>query len=255
MKIDLELAKQLFLKYTKEYDLSNDNIKKKQQHSLRVMQISETIAKYLNLSESEIELARLIGLLHDIARFEQYKQYQTFKDSISFDHGDYALKILENNNIRKYIKTDEFDDIIKKAIKNHNKLKIEDGLNNKEKLFAKIIRDADKIDILYASSEFRWNGIEKEIEESQISDGIFECIKQNKLIIRTKEKTFTKLDSVITSIAFVFDINFNISYEIIYKKDYINKILNKFDIKDEKTKNTVQEIRKIVNDYCKKRLQ
>lgn len=35
------------------------------------------------------------------------------------------------------------------AIKNHNKYKIEDGLTSKEEFFAKLIRDADKIDILY----------------------------------------------------------------------------------------------------------
>lgn len=96
MKIDLEHAKDEFLNYTKKYDLSNENIKRKQLHSLRVMQISENIARSLNLNEEGVTLAMLIGLLHDIARFEQYTQYQTFKDFISFDHGDYALKILEN---------------------------------------------------------------------------------------------------------------------------------------------------------------
>ena len=31
-------------------------------------------------SEEEIEVATLIGLLHDIARFKQYTEYQTFKE-------------------------------------------------------------------------------------------------------------------------------------------------------------------------------
>ena len=39
-------------------------------------------------SAKEIELAGLIGLLHDIARFEQFTKYQTFNDRLSFDHGD-----------------------------------------------------------------------------------------------------------------------------------------------------------------------
>ena len=70
-----------------------------------------------------------MGLLHDIARFEQYTRFQTFSDLKSIDHGDYGVEILKQNNyIRKFIDTDEYDNIIFKAIKNHNIFKIEDGL-------------------------------------------------------------------------------------------------------------------------------
>lgn len=254
MKIDLKHAKDEFLNYTKNYDLSNENIKRKQDHSLRVMQISENIARSLKLNEEEVTLAMLIGLLHDIARFEQYTQYQTFKDSISFDHGDYALKILEKD-IRKYIDTNKFDEIIKKAIKNHNKLYIEEGLNEKEELFAKIIRDADKLDIYFESSELFWRGLEKEVEESKISDEVFQAINNNSQVIRTKEKDFTKLDLVITNIAFVFDINFDISFEILYKKDYINKIMDRYNIKNKNTKEMFEEIRKVANNFIKQQIK
>ena len=253
MKINLEKAKEEFLIYTKNFDISNENIKRKQLHSLRVMQISEEIAKNLNLKKEDVELAKLIGLLHDVARFEQYTKYQTYNDSISFDHGDYALKILEKD-IRKYIQTDEFDEIIKKAIKNHNKYKIEEGLNSKEELFAKIIRDADKIDILYESGEIFWKGLEKEIEESKISEEIFKSIKEKRLVKRSKDLKFTKVDSVVVNIAFIFDLNFTISYKIIYEKDYINKILNKYDIKDEKTRKEYNEIKEIINNYLREKI-
>ena len=33
-------------------------------------------------------IAHAVGLLHDTARFSQYRDYQTFQDSASFDHGD-----------------------------------------------------------------------------------------------------------------------------------------------------------------------
>lgn len=254
MKIDLKSSKDEFLNYIQKYDLSNENIKRKQIHSLRVMQISENIARSLGLIEEEVNLAMLIGLLHDIARFEQYTQYQTFKDSISFDHGDYALKILEKD-IRKYIDTNEFDDIIKKSIKNHNKLYIEQGLNKKEELFAKIIRDADKLDIFFEASEIFWNGQEKEVEESTISDEVFQAVKNNSQVIKSKEKNFTKLDFVITNIAIAFDINYDLSFEILYKKDYINKIANRFSIKDTATKEKFEEIRKIANNYIKQQLK
>ena len=36
----------------------------------------------------------LIGLLHDIGRFEQVKVYDTFSDIDSIDHADYGVEIL-----------------------------------------------------------------------------------------------------------------------------------------------------------------
>ena len=254
MKIDLEKAKNEFLKYVENYDLEDENIKRKKFHSLRVMEISERIAKSLKLNQEEIELATLIGLLHDIGRFEQYKRYSTFNDLQSIDHGDLGAHILDND-LRKYIETDEYDNIIKTAIKNHNKYKIEEELNNKEEIFAKIIRDADKIDIFFEAYTQFWSGKEKEIEESKISDEVLEEFKKCTSIKKNSSTSYyNSVNKVILIIAFAFDINFEISFKILKEEDYINKILSKYDFKDEKTKNAVEEIRNIVNEYIKKQI-
>lgn len=248
MHIDLEKAKEEFIKYTEKYDLTNKRVKGKQEHSLRVMEISKEIAQKLNLKEEDIELATLIGLLHDIARFEQYKQYETFKDSQSFDHGDYALIILETE-IRKFIETNQYDDIIKKAIKNHNKYKIEDGLSERELLFAKIIRDADKLDIFYESAYIFWKGEEFKVEESRISSDTLNKFKKLKQIKKQSNGQIQPIDEIILLIAFIFDLNFEVSFEIIKKEDYINIILNRYNIKDEISKKSLEEVRNIANDY------
>ena len=95
-------------------------------------------------------MARLIALLHDIGRFEQSKMSSDvydIADATFFDHAQYGVKILfEDNLIRNFIDDNSYDNIIYKAILNHNRLEIEEGLNEKELLHAKIIRDADKID-------------------------------------------------------------------------------------------------------------
>ena len=249
--MNLENAQKEFLKYTENYDLENERIKAKQTHSLRVMQISKQIAEKLGLSQEEIELATLIGILHDIARFEQYTQYGTYRDLESFDHGDYGAEILQKD-IRKYIETDEFDEIIIKAVKNHNKFKIEDGLTEKEELFSKIVRDADKIDILYQGIERFWKGKEQEVGNSIISEEAVQQIRSYSQTKRKKEES--PIDNVIRSIAFVFDLNFKPSFEILRKEDYINKILNRYDLKDEYTRKTVEEIRQIANNYINNRI-
>ena len=237
MIIDLEKAKKEFLKYTENYDLTNENINRKQGHSIRVMNISKQIATELNLTEEQIQIATLIGLLHDIARFEQYTQYQTYNDNRSFDHGDYGVEIL-NKDMRKYIKTDKYDKLIKMAIKNHNKFEIEEGLNEEESLFAKIIRDADKIDILYEAVSMFWNGEEKDINNTEISSKVMEKIEERELIKRDKNKAFCGIDKVMSVLAFIFDINYKPSFKIIKENDYINKIIDRFEFKDkEKVRN------------------
>ena len=249
--MNLEKAKDEFIKYTENYDLEVERIKGKQTHSLRVMEISKQIAENLELSQEEIEVATLIGLLHDIARFEQFTQYGTYKDLESFDHGNFGAEILKTD-LRKYIDTDKYDEIIIKAVKNHNKFKIEEGLTEEEILQARIIRDADKIDILYQGVVRFWKGQEDEVANSKISQEVLDQIKNCKLIKRKKEET--PLDNVISVIGFIFDINFKESFQVIKKEDCINKILNRYNFKDENTKKEIEEIRKIANGYIDRQI-
>lgn len=235
-----------FIKYTEKYDLNNNDIKRKQLHSLRVMNICKDIAIGLNLSEEEINLAAIIGLLHDIGRFEQYKQYKTYVDKISVDHGDLGAEILEKD-IRKYVQNNNYDEIIKIAVKNHNKYKIQDGLTENQLLFSKIIRDADKIDIYYESVEIFWKNEEYKVNESVVSQ---EYISDFKKLKPLKSKSFeTPIETVIKKIAYIFDMNFKSTFRIIKDEDYINKILNRYDIKDNYTKTVMQEVQTIANNY------
>ena len=250
--MNIEKAIEEFIKYTENYNLDGPRIEGKQKHSIRVMEISKEIAQGLRLTLEEIDIATLIGLLHDIARFEQYTQYHTFKDAQSIDHGDLGVEIL-NKDIRKYIETDKYDETIKLAVKNHNKYKIQEGLTQKQELFAKIIRDADKIDILYESAEMFWNGRESEIEEATISEEVFEQISKNTQVkVETRK---TPIDDVVSVIAFIFDINFKVSFEILKKENYINRILDRYDIKNIETKRKVENIRDIANQYIERKIK
>ena len=250
--MNIEKAIEEFIKYTENYNLDGPRIEGKQKHSIRVMEISKEIAQGLRLTLEEIDIATLIGLLHDIARFEQYTQYHTFKDAQSIDHVDLGVEIL-NKDIRKYIETDKYDETIKLAVKNHNKYKIQEGLTQKQELFAKIIRDADKIDILYESAEMFWKGRESEIEEATISEEVFEQISKNTQVkVETRK---TPIDDVVSVIAFIFDINFKVSFEILKKENYINRILDRYDIKNIETKRKVENIRDIANQYIERKIK
>ena len=242
--MDIEKAKKVFENYVKQYDLENPRMKLKFQHSHRVMDCAGRIAQSLKLSEEKVELAKLIGLLHDIGRFEQIRIYNTFTDHKSIDHGDLGAEILEKDNyIREYIEEEKYDNIILKAITNHNKFKIEEGLSEEEFLFAKLIRDADKLDIFYEGAEMFWNTEEEreKIGKSKITKEVLKEFNDKHLIDR--RDIVTLADSILSFIAFVFDLNFKYTYEIIKKEKYIKKILDKFIFKDEVTAEQMEQIR------------
>lgn len=254
MEINIEKAKEEFIKYTEKFNLEDENVKRKQQHSIRVMEISKQIATNLKLNEEQIQLATLIGLLHDIGRFKQYTEIGLGDNLEGFDHGDYGAKVLfEEELIRKFIETNKYDEIIKKSIKNHNKFSIEAGLTQEELLFAKLIRDADKIDILYESLYIFYKNNEEQVSESTLANKIYVQFKKGELIKKEKNVRLKFIDDITCVIAFVYDINYKTSFEIIKEKDYINKILDRYNFKDKSTKEKVDEIKKLANEYIKEK--
>jgi HD superfamily phosphohydrolase YqeK len=239
--IDLNKAINEFETYVKSFDIKEKNISYKYKHSYKVMEYSMSIAKSLNLSEEEINLSGLIGLLHDIGRFEQWTKYKTFRDNKSIDHGDLSISILFNDgDIRKFIDDKEYDEIIKKSISYHNKREIKD-CNEKELLFSKIVRDADKLDILeiLVSSYRKINVTAKEISESVVND-----IYNKKSVDINDLKN--DLDSKIFAVAFILDLNFKYSYELVKDKNYTNILMDSI-IKGVKEKQTIDELIKIKN--------
>lgn len=248
--LNLEEAKKEFIKFTENYDLTVESIKRKQCHSLRVMELSKEIATKEGFSETEIELATLIGLLHDIARFKQYTEYQTFSDAKSFDHGDVAIDILEKDNlIRTFIKTSKYDNIIKASIKNHNKRFIEKGLTHQQNKFCKLIRDADKLDIIFLMTQ-KFIGIEKDkMENSKLNPEIKKQFDKNETIDKSKNTSVEYADRLIQTLALIFDINYNSSFEILKREKYIEKLTNSFNFKDNYTKESIIDAKKLLNEY------
>ena len=199
-----------FNNYVNNYDINLDGISRKYKHSFRVMELSKKYAKLLNFSDEDVELASIIGLLHDIGRFEQYAKYKSFDDYKTFDHADYGVKILfEDGLISKF--TDRKDDyeLIKFAIRNHNKIKIEDTNNKDYVRFAKLIRDVDKLDIVFI---FGYLGeLKNRANRDNISDNVLKAIYEERQV--DKRDVLNNNDDLAILFGFVFDINYDIVLE------------------------------------------
>jgi putative nucleotidyltransferase with HDIG domain len=244
---DFTKAKKQFHTYLKDYDSNNSKIALKNRHTMGVVEISELISRELELSEEDVNLAMLIALLHDIGRFEQAIKFNSFEDYESMDHGQLAVKILfKDGLISEFIDTREFDNIISKAILNHNKLDIENGLTKRELLHAKLIRDADKTDNFRVRAEGNFEDIFDStlegLERSKITNKIYDDFMSCRMIISTERKT--PVDFWVSYLAYIFDFNFPPGMEYIMEKDYINIIIDRIDYKVPETIRRMENIRK-----------
>ena len=96
------------------------------------------------------------------------------------------------------------------------------------------------------------NANKEKLENSIISEKIFDDFMNNKVIISQDRKTY--LDFWVSFIAFIFDFNFISGLEYIKEMDYINTIVNRLDYKNEDTKKKMDQIRKHAIKYVENKI-
>lgn len=257
MTIDRKKVKNVFKKYTDNYDTSDDKIKLKVDHTYRVAALSERIASSLGLGDDDTNLAWLIGMLHDIGRFEQLKNYGTFSDAESIDHAHYGVELLfEDGLIEKFasendtkdlkgtkdlketaVKSENEEketkeiselDILRIAIWNHSAYRVEEGLTDRVKMFCNIIRDADKIDILKVNYdvtlEVIYDVTTEELKNSGVTDEVMKAFMEHHAVLRSLKKT--PIDNLVGHAALVFELIYNESFKIVKEQGYIEKMLS-----------------------------
>ena len=257
MKIDRVKAAKAFKDYVQNYNIEDGKIKLKIIHTHKVSAICEEIAKRIGLSSEDVDIAYLTGLLHDIGRFEQIKVYGTFYDAVSVNHAALGVKILfEEGKIRDFTDDNSEDELIRKAIKYHNAFEIPETLSKREAVFAKILRDADKIDIFRVNVtepvEDVYESKEREILNSTVTEAVLESFRRNETILRKIEKT--AVDNVVAHIAYLFGIYFDESIKIAEEQGYFEKLIQ-FKSENELTNKQMEEVREIAHSYINKRIK
>ncbi len=216
-----------YLSYAESF-LSSDelcwqNIILKRNHSLRVAALNGLIGKRLGLAENEILLARSIGLLHDVARFEQFSRFRTFRDPHSFDHGDYGAQMICELEPLKII-GEETKEIIISAIRYHNKPRIPSHLSERQLFYAKLIRDTDKLDIIYLTCKGLKDGTDLHNftgirEAGPISPEILRSLSEQQFVDYNSVKT--EGDFQLLKIGWVYDLNFTPSLTLLHKRNHL----------------------------------
>lgn len=227
-----------------------NNFTIKKDHSKRVAETAIVLAERLKLGAADRYLAFFIGLFHDIGRFKQLIEFNTFNDSKSVDHADYSLQVLKEGNFFELL-DERQRNIALLAIENHNKRELPKGLTEDELLFSKLIRDADKLDILKVLSDYYSNPratpnhtLTWEMPRgSAVSAAVYKQILSGSLV--SKDKVENEMDIKVMQLSWVYDINFKPSFEIAMKHRFFEQIYNSLPKNDK-----VIEIYRTVKVYA-----
>ena len=77
----------------------------------------------------------------------------------------------------------------------------------------------------------------------------------NQKILVKRKPNATAIDRLIVNLAFVFDYYIKYSFEVMKREDYINKIIDRFEFKNQETKEKMEEIRTILNQYIEEKIE
>lgn len=257
MRIDRKKVIQVFDAYVQNYNSQDEKVRLKIEHTYRVSELCECIADSLKLKKEDIDLSWLLGILHDVGRFEQLKNYGTFIDAKSIDHAGYGAEILfDQGRIRDYIEDDAEDELLRTAVAWHSAYRLPEELDDRTKMFCQILRDADKIDILKVNVDFPleeiYNVTTEELRNCQVSKKVMEAFKEGHAVLRSLKKT--PVDNVVGHISLVYELVYPKSLELVREQGYIKKLMD-FKSDDPKTEKQFEEIRRTMNKYLERKNQ
>ena len=265
-----------FAEYVRNYDPSDEKIKLKIDHTYRVAGLCQRIAESLGLSEPDVDIAWLLGMLHDIGRFEQIRRFGTFNDVQSVDHAEFGADLLlKEGLIRKFSEgyyeecelarsgNEEAEQIIKNnehhnkdtgllemAIRQHNKYRVKEDLTERQRMFCDILRDADKVDIFKVNAdipmEIIYDVTTEELKNGIITKEVLESFYKKETVLKSVRRS--AVDHIVGHISLLFELVYKESYRQAKEQGYVYKLLNfKSDVPEVNAE--FDDMRKYVDEF------
>ena len=265
-----------FAEYVRNYDPSDEKIKLKIDHTYRVAGLCQRIAESLGLSEPDVDIAWLLGMLHDIGRFEQIRRFGTFNDVQSVDHAEFGADLLfKEGLIRKFaegyyeecelarsgneeaeqiIKNNEYHNkdtgLLEMAIRQHNKYRVKEDLTERQRMFCDILRDADKVDIFKVNAdipmEIIYDVTTEELKNGIITKEVLESFYKKETVLKSVRRS--AVDHIVGHISLLFELVYKESYRQAKEQGYVYKLLDfKSDVPEVNAE--FDDMRKYVDEF------
>ena len=198
-------------------------------HSQRVRREALLLGRDLGLDTGDLRITDAAGLLHDIGRFPQFSMHKTFVDAVSVNHAELGAQVLQENLVLRKFSAQEQKRILT-AIRYHNRAVLPADMDQKGHLLARMLRDADKLDIWRVFTEH--NKLSKDEQNTTLAqdlpDGDSYSEKALADIMARKLVDYrhivNKNDFALMRLAWVFDVNFTHTFKQILARNYLQTL-------------------------------
>ncbi|HET6419910.1 MAG TPA: HD domain-containing protein [Geobacteraceae bacterium] len=232
-RLALAELKEWFLDYSDYFALENakhqQSILLKKKHTFDVCKWAVNIARKLGLNDRDTLISEASAILHDTGRFEQCRTYGTFWDKHSFNHAEAGAEIIREHRLLRRFAGNE-QNVIMTAVRYHNAFRVPDFIRGRELFFLRLLRDADKIDILNIFSHYYQQPAEERchiagldlVDGSGCSPEILEDLRNRRNANRDLVRTTA--DHLLLKFSFLFDINFDESLAVLAEEGCMGRL-------------------------------
>jgi len=210
----------------------NAHLRTKQEHTTRTCQEILILAEQLALEDHQKQIAEMVALFHDVGRFPQFAEYRTFNDTKSVDHAHLGVEVLRREGVLDVLRREDRQ-WVETAVEQHSRKTLSAPLNGQALLFAKLIRDADKLDILrqvvesyheQPKSPMRQR-LEVEFpDEPWCSPDVMAAILREEVVDYRTLRTLS--DMRLCQLAWIYDLNFGVSLARLCARGFPQQILS-----------------------------
>jgi putative nucleotidyltransferase with HDIG domain len=205
------------------------NILLKEDHTRQVCDNALRIAAELGLDTAETALAGAVALFHDVGRFPQYRRFRTFQDSLSANHAVLGAKVLIERQVLRDLPGRERS-LIVRAVTLHNVFTLPPLADDGVRLHARIVRDADKLDIWRVFTEYftlppagRPSAAGLGLPDApELSPGVLNSLGRRQMVRLTSLRTLN--DFKLLQLAWIYDMNFAPSLRMVRERGVIDRL-------------------------------
>ena len=232
----LDSFKRWFDAYTSRFfnedEYVNAHLRVKREHTRRTCEEILLLADRLALDDHQKRVAETIALFHDVGRFPQFAEYRTYNDGRSVDHARLGIEVLRQEGVLAALRREERQ-WVETAIEHHGRKALPADLRGQPLLFAKLIRDADKLDIfrivvqIYERHRNNPAGMSFETElpdEPGVSPEVLETVMSEQLVEYTKLRTLN--DMRLCQLGWVYDMNFAAALARLREQRFLEQVLS-----------------------------
>ena len=234
--MDRDRARSAFDAYVSAYDPDNPRIALKADHTWKVAELCDRLAHELGMCQDDTDLAWMLGLLHDIGRFEQVRRYDTFNDAASVAHAALGTTVLFDEPdaqgcllVRRFYDDEGLDALVRTAIGVHSDYRLSDNLDDRTRTFCELLRDADKIDILRVNCECPIQDIygvsEGDMCASPLTPACVDIFYEHRCLPRGVRQY--PADIMLGHICFAWELVFPQSREIVREQGHLHQMLSR----------------------------